>query len=233
MLYREYRDNNRHRRHDTNQGHIVNTGTVTNNVGTITNTGTIANRNGIITNSCAGVFVNTGTLTGAPVQDTCQASQSGSAPVSSGSVSTQTFSTTGITVSVSGTTGTTESIGAQRYPARPSNSGTSPFGPASGLAMKFYDVGISGVTGGTAHVCVSSTYVGTNTVIDYYSSDSWSQAASISDTAATNTTTGMVCGNIPVSRSTGYPLVIGDPQSATTTSSTTTGVFTLVRQPQE
>ena len=38
----------------------------------------------------------------------------------------------------------------------------------------------------------------------------------------------MVCGNIPVSGLTGSPLVIGDPQSATTTSSTTTGVFTSV-----
>ena len=206
MLYREYRDNNQHRRHDHQSRSHRKHGHDTNNVGTITNTGTIANRNGIITNSCAGVFVNTGTLTGAPVQDTCQASQSGSAPVSSGSVSTQTFSTTGITVSVSGTTGTTESISTQQYAAQPSNSGTSPLGPASGLAMKFYDVGISGVTGGTAHVCISSTYVGTNTVIDYYSSDSWSQAASISDTAATNTTTGMVCGNVPVSGLTGISL---------------------------
>ena len=144
MLYREYRDNNQHRRHYHQSRSHRNTGTITNNVGTITNTGTIANRNGIMTNSCAGVFVNTGTLTGAPVQDTCQASQSGSAPVSSGSVSTQTFSTTGITVSVSGTTGTTESISTQQYTVSPPTARTSPLGPASGLAMKFYDVGISG-----------------------------------------------------------------------------------------
>ena len=161
-------------------------------------------------------------------------SQNGSALVSSGSVSIQTFPITGISVSISGTAGTTASINTTRLTAQPSNTGSVPLGSTGGAGLGFYDLSLSGVTGGTAHACISSTLVDSKTVLDFYSAGSWIEAATISDTPATSTAPGMVCGSIAVSALTGTPLVIGDPQSGTTistpsvsgTSSTTSGTAT-------
>ncbi len=195
-------------------GTVANSGSFTNfDLATISNSGTI-------NNACNGTFRNDSTtpVSPNPVVDTCQSTQAGSAAVSSGSVPTQSFPTTGISVGVSGTSGATATINTQQLAAQPSNTGTVSLGPASGAALKFYDLSISGITGGTAHTCVSSAYVGSKTLIEYYSAGAWSAAAAISDSASTNSSLGMVCGDIPVASLTGSPLVIGDPQ--TTTSST-------------
>ena len=158
-------------------------------------------------------------------------SQNGSALVSSGSASTQTFPITGISVSISGTAGTTAIIDTMQLTAQPSNTGSVPLGSTGGAGLGFYDLSLSGITGGTAHACISSALVDSKTVLDFYSAGSWTEAATISDTPATSTAQGMVCGNIAVSALTGTPLVVGDPQSGATvstasvsgTSSTTSG----------
>lgn len=161
-------------------------------------------------------------------------SQNGSALVSSGSVSIQRFPITGISVSISGTAGTTAGINTMELTAQPSNTGPVPLGSAGGGGLGFYDLSLSGITGGTAHACISSTLVDSRTVLDFYSAGTWTEAAAISDTPATSNAPGTVCGNIGVSALTGTPLVIGDPQSGTTistpsssgASSTTSGVAT-------
>ncbi len=142
-------------------------------------------------------------------------SQNGSALVSSGSVSTRTFPITGISVSISGTAGTTASIDTMQLTAQPANTGSVPLGSTGGAGLGFYDLSLSGITGGTAHACISSALVDSKTVLDFYSAGAWSEAATISDTPATDTAPGVVCGNIAVSALTGTPLVIGDPQSGT------------------
>ena len=114
-------------------------------------------------------------------------SQDGSALVSSGSVSTQTFPITGISVSISGTAGTTASIYTMHLTAQPSNTGSVPLGSTGGAGLGFYDLRLSGITGGTAHACISSTLVDSKTVLDFYSGGSWTEAAAISDTPATST----------------------------------------------
>ncbi len=149
-------------------------------------------------------------------------SQNGSAPVSSGSVSTQRFPVTGISVSISGTAGTTGSVNTWHLTAQPADTGPVPLGSAGGGGLGFYDLSLSGITGGTAHACISSALVDSKTVLDFYSAGSWTEAAAISDTAATSTAPGTVCGDIAVSALTGTPLAIGDPQSGAAISTAST-----------
>jgi hypothetical protein len=137
-------------------------------------------------------------------------------------------------VSIFGTAGATVGINTTQLSAQPSNTGSVPLGSNGGAGLGFYDLSLSGITGGTAHACISSTLVDSKTVLDFYSAGSWTEAATISDTPSTSAAPGMVCGDVAVSALTGTPLAIGDARSGTTistpsisgTSSTTSGAAT-------
>jgi hypothetical protein len=213
-----------------NYGHTCNSGTLDNaanfnNYGSTGNSGTLnnaaaatINNPGTIFNSCAGVINNSGMITGNPVVfEACQSTQQGSASVSAGSVPTQTFSTTGLAVSVSGTTGTSVQISTAQLTAQPTHTGGLSLSPAGGVAVGFYDLSLSGIAGGTAHVCISRSNIDATTVIDYFTAGSWTQAAMITVTPGT-----VVCGDVPVSALGGTPLAVGDPPTTVTTTTTAT-----------
>jgi len=77
-----------------------------------------------------------------------------------------------------------------------------------------YDVEISGVTDGTAYLCLSNQVVDAGTLMYYYSGGSWVPATGISLTLSSPITSsnGVICGNVPVSALQGTPVAMGDPQ---------------------
>jgi len=82
---------------------------------------------------------------------------------------------------------------------------------------KLFDVAISGITTGTANVCVPDSLADSATVIQYWNGIYfWSTASSITVTDGTS-----VCGNIPVSSLQGNNIGAGDPVTPTTTTTTT------------
>jgi hypothetical protein len=79
---------------------------------------------------------------------------------------------------------------------------------------KFFDVAISGVTTGTAQVCVSDSLGDSKTILQYWSGSAWVTASGITVTGTT------VCGNIPVSALQGTNIGAGDPIPTTTAATT-------------
>jgi len=109
-------------------------------------------------------------------------------------------SLTGITVTVSGSTG-----GASVFIVpEVLSSQSSGVGTLSLSNGKFFDVAISGVTAGTATVCVPDASADSITVLQYWSGSAWVTASGITVTGTT------VCGNIPVSALQGTNLGAGD-----------------------
>jgi hypothetical protein len=135
--------------------------------------------------------------------------------ISGGNASADQTSTTGVAVSVSGSSasdGTQVTIFSADLPAQPSGTST-----LSLTGIGFYDVRISGITDGTAMICISSAAVISSTELQYYSGGSWTSASDVKATPGVE-----ICGDVPVSALTGTPIVTGNP--ATTTSSTTSSM---------
>ncbi len=185
-------------------------GTLNNNAGaTIDNTGYLFNNGG-------GVINNMGTMTGNPtIVETCQSTQQASATVTSGSTSTAIFMNIGMNVSISDTTGSTAEISASQLTSQPTNTGGLSVNGSNSTSFGFYDLAITGISGGTAHLCMSNVNADANTVIDYYSNGSWIQAANITFTPGT-----MVCGDILVAALSGSPFALGGPLTTPTTTTT-------------
>ncbi len=81
------------------------------------------NNPGYLFNNCGGAINNMGTMTGDPiVVESCQSSQQATVNVTSGSVSTETFPTIGLSVSISGANGTVEMVASQ-LTGQPTNTG--------------------------------------------------------------------------------------------------------------
>ncbi|MBI3840655.1 MAG: NHL repeat-containing protein [Thaumarchaeota archaeon] len=119
------------------------------------------------------------------------------------SVPTQTFATTGLTVSATGVvSGTTASIYTADLSAQPGGTGITGLLTSHG----FFDVGVSGISPGTATVCVNDASADASTILKYWTGAVWATAASIAVTPGVK-----VCGDILVSALTGTPLAMGDP----------------------
>ena len=105
---------------------------------------------------------------------------------------------TGVSVVITGTTGAAVTISS-------TNLGSSqPSGTTStGLDPHFFDVEVSGITGGTATVYITDTAVTPSSVMEYWTGTGWSNPQS---QEASSTT---ICGEIPVSALIGTPIVIG------------------------
>ncbi|MGP8057768.1 MAG: thermopsin family protease [Nitrososphaerales archaeon] len=142
-----------------------------------------------------------------------------SAPVavSDGSASLDATPVTGVSVSVSGSSATQgpATISTEDLSGQPSGTGVLDLANAG-----YYDVQITGMSGGTAQVCISNPSVAANTVMKYYTSGGWVDAANPSVDLLVSP--GQVCGGIPVSALTGTPVVIGTSASTTVTNSSTT-----------
>jgi hypothetical protein len=144
----------------------------------------------------SGTYILANFATPATAAESTSTSTSGSGAVSANQ------GTTGVDVSVSGAPdNTATTIFSSVLPSQPPNTGTLSI---SGLG--FYDVRISGITSGTANVCIYNAGVDSTTLLQYYSGGSWVSATSIVDTPGVS-----ICGDIPVSALNGTPLVPGDP----------------------
>ena len=177
------------------------------------NAAATVNNAGYLFNNCGGVINNVGTMTGNPtIVESCKlASQQVYANITVGSASTEVFQTIGLNVSISGTSGTAEIVASQ-LTGQPTNTGGLSLQGSNGTLAGYYDLAVTGIMGGTAHVCISNANVVTSTAIDYYSAGSWVQAANMTATPGV-----MVCGDISVSALSGSPFAVGGPQTTSTT----------------
>ncbi|HME18702.1 MAG TPA: hypothetical protein VKF15_03080, partial [Nitrososphaerales archaeon] len=70
---------------------------------------------------------------------------------------------------------------------------------------------ISGVSSGTANVCIFNSGVASSTVLQYYFGGFWVSATGVVVTPGVS-----ICGNIPVSALNGTPIVPGNPPGGPT-----------------
>ena len=70
---------------------------------------------------------------------------------------------------------------------------------------QYFDVEISGLSGGTANICITGN-VASTTQFEYYSGESWIAATTTSLTVGNP---GQICANIPVSALVGTPIALG------------------------
>ena len=144
--------------------------------------------------------------------------ESSSTSTSSGGTATADQQATGVDVGVSGAPENTPitllSADLQSQP------------PSTGIlsinGLGFYDVEISGITTGTANVCIYNAGVTASTVLEYYSGGSWLSATGVVDTPGVST-----CGNIPVAALNGTPVVFGNPLATTTATVSCTSPVTV------
>ena len=119
-----------------------------------------------------------------------------------GSVSVNQQGTTGVTISISGAPANTPiTVFSADLSGQPPGTGT-----LSISAIGFVDVRISGITSGTANVCIFNAGVTSSTVIQYYSGGTWVSATGVVDTVGVS-----ICGNIPVSALNATPIAFGGP----------------------
>jgi hypothetical protein len=119
-------------------------------------------------------------------------------------------SLTGVTVTISGSTASA-SVFIVPQVLSSQSSGVGTLSLSNG---KFFDVAISGVTTGTAQVCVTDSSADSETILQYWSGSAWVTASGITVAGTT------VCGNIPVSALQGTNIGAGDPVPTTTTATT-------------
>jgi hypothetical protein len=144
----------------------------------------------------SGAYILANFATAATAAESTSTSTSGSGAASADQA------TTGVDVSVSGAPdNTATTVFSSILPSQPPNTGT-----LSISGIGFYDVQISGITSGTANVCIYNAGVDSTTVLQYYSGGVWVSATGIVDTPGVS-----ICGDIPVSALNGTPLVPGDP----------------------
>jgi len=203
----------------TNGGSVINSGRINSNgtfinnsAGRITIRGPLLNQ-GVFEN-CGGYLEGTFALAGNGAVS-CAAAQAGQAPVSSGTVPTQLFTATGISVAITGANGSMVGISTASERGQPPGVGAVSLQPMGSTAPLYFDIGLFGVAGGSVHVCIFNPAVDSRTVIEYYSLGVWEQATGIGGKPGTD-----VCGDIPTSGLGGSPVVVGDTSGPIVTSTT-------------
>ena len=174
------------------------------NAGGIYNEGTIVNHGQFISQECApcitGVLVNDGNYIGsapAPVVTS-------SVNLYGGNGTADQNSTAGVTVSITGATGTnitvsTQVQGAQAPPG---------IGSVRLNSTSYYDILIAGTTTGTARVCIASKGTNSSSIeIAYWNGSTW--AAATDQTVSGSSPLFTSCGDMPVSALAGTPLALG------------------------
>ena len=126
--------------------------------------------------------------------------------ITSGGASSDQTSTTGVGVTISGSSappGTSVTITTEDL-SSPSNH----VGVSGLMGTQYYDVEILGITDGSARVCITSSSA--PQLLQYWNGASWVSAAGVSVSGD------IICGDIPVSALTGTNIVIGDLRPTTT-----------------
>ncbi|MDE1728048.1 MAG: hypothetical protein KGH81_02570, partial [Thaumarchaeota archaeon] len=150
-----------------------------------------------LTNSPSATF--TVTVTKVSTQKTT------STTISSGAASADHTGTTGIKVTIRGssaTSGTSVNLITSEI--------SSPFtGVSVGTLSnpKYFDVLVQKISDGTTNVCITNPIVTSSSTMQYWTGSSWTSATSISVSGTT------ICGDIPVSALTGTNIIIGSPSS--------------------
>lgn len=130
------------------------------------------------------------------------ASSVSSVTVNSGTASADHTPTTGVAVHVFGSTandGTITVITTQSL-----SSASNGVGTVNLSGVKYYDVRISGLTSGTAKVCINYSGASSTSTMQYWTGTAWTAAANINVNGAT------VCGSMPVSALTGTNVAVGN-----------------------
>lgn len=188
------------------------------NFDAIQNNGTI-NNPGTIVDECSGGINGPGFVSGNAVINNCGLPTSTTVTLSGGAGSADQTSTTGVSVGISGSTGTNATITSRELLVQP---------PSTSAVMLsnptvFYDVNVSGITDGTATVCITDPFVTpgppTATSLQYWDftanggSGGWVGTSTLvppnSPPPPPMSIYWTVCANIPVSSLGGTPLVIG------------------------
>ena len=92
---------------------------------------------------------------------------------------------------------------------------------------RYYDVKVSGISDGTARICIEDTEANSNAVMEYWNGTSWLGASNMVVSGGT------ACGDIPVAALTGTNVVVGNPvPSVPPPSDTYTVTFTESGLPQ-
>jgi hypothetical protein len=85
---------------------------------------------------------------------------------------------------------------------------------------RYYDVKVSGISDGTARICIEDTEANSNAVMEYWNGTSWLGASNMVVSGGT------ACGDIPVAALTGTNIVVGNPVPSVPPSDTYTVTFT-------
>ena len=220
------------------EGATINNSYYITNPGIMYNYGAINNYGQFISQLCSpcvvGTLVNDGSYTGsapAPVFSSTVA-------LAGGNGTADQNSTAGVTVAITGATGSkvTVSTQVQGSQAPPG------LGSVQLSSTSYYDILIDGTKTGTAHVCINSMALNaTEGEIEYWNGTSWVGAAN--QTVSGGPPAFTFCGDIPVSALAGTPLAVGAASntpvstntrtSGTTTSITGTSTAASTSQPAE
>ncbi len=119
--------------------------------------------------------------------------------VTDGAASADQTQATGMNISLAGVSGSVANVVTTDLVVQPTLTGTAPF--PSG---EYFDVQVTGVTGGNATVCYTGAEVLAQTSMDYFSNGTWIRAGSVSAVSGQS-----VCGAIPIASLAGDPVAIG------------------------
>jgi len=166
-----------------------------------------ASTSAVITASYLGDTHNTGAQTTTSLTitkpSTTLATATTPVTITSGTATADQTATTGVSVQITGSTatnGTPAAINTQDLSAPSTGVGT-----VSLSGAKFYDVVVTGVTSGTAKVCIKYASASSSTTMQYWSGTAWTSATGITVNGGT------ICGQIPVSALTGTNIAVGNP----------------------
>ncbi len=188
------------------------------NAGKIYNYGTIDNRGQFISQECSpcvtGSLVNSGTYIGSPPAPVVTTSVN----LTGGNGTADQNSTVGVSVTITGAGGSnatvsTQALGSDKPPG---------LGSVKLNSTAYFDILVSGVSNGTARVCITSDRVTSSSSgeIQYWNGTGWVGAADQKISGSSPPLT--VCGDIPVSALTGTPIVVGSASGSGGVSQTTT-----------
>ncbi|MHB8565531.1 MAG: Ig-like domain repeat protein [Nitrososphaerales archaeon] len=133
-------------------------------------------------------------------------SSSSTTSVSGGGASSNQTSSTGVSVAITGSSaanGTNVTITSEDLSSASSGTGFITLG-----GSKYFDVNVSGISDGTAALCMEDSQANSGTTMEYWNGSAWVHAANIQVVGTT------VCGTVPVSALTGTNIVLGTPISS-------------------
>lgn len=210
------------------EGATINNWYYITNVGIIDNHGTINNYGQFVTQECSpcvtGTLLNYGTYVGsAPAPVFTE-----TVDLTDGNGTADQNSTAGVTVAITGATGSNVTVSTQVQ----GNQAPLGLGSVQLTSTVYYDILIRGTSTGTAHVCITSDEVASSSFaeVEYWNGTGW---VGTSDQTVSGTYPLLTfCGDIPVSALTNTPLAVGASLStsrSTGSSSATTTVYTRGR----